>query len=167
MVVNGSKSGKKPLLPFFFELWSNIKKRRKSTRYRAFSAVFIFLEHFLFLEWSTSLVRTRSPVRIRLAAPVSSSRRKTTRYCGFSLVLGVKNHNQGNTKYPQQTQQQTGFATFSEGVQGNFLTFASVGCWRLSDCLKRLKTAFFCPGSKQQQTTFACKRLKSGKISAL
>ncbi len=32
--------------------------------------------------------------------PVSSSRRKTTRYCGFSLVLGVKNHNQGNTKYP-------------------------------------------------------------------
>ena len=57
MVVNGSKSGKKPLLPFFFELWSNIKKRRKSTRYRAFSAVFIFLEHFLFLEWSTSLVR--------------------------------------------------------------------------------------------------------------
>ena len=26
MVVNGSKSGKKPLLPFFFELWSNNKK---------------------------------------------------------------------------------------------------------------------------------------------
>ena len=26
MVVNGSKSGKKTLLPFFFELWSNNKK---------------------------------------------------------------------------------------------------------------------------------------------
>ena len=26
MVVNGSKSGEKPLLPFFFELWSNNKK---------------------------------------------------------------------------------------------------------------------------------------------
>ena len=26
MVVNGSKSGKNPLLPFFFELWSNNKK---------------------------------------------------------------------------------------------------------------------------------------------
>lgn len=74
MVVNGSKSGKKPLLPFFFELWSNIKKRRKSTRYRAFSAVFIFLEHFLFLEWSTSLVRMRSPVQIRSSAPETSQK---------------------------------------------------------------------------------------------
>ena len=26
MVVNGSKCGEKPLLPFFFELWSNNKK---------------------------------------------------------------------------------------------------------------------------------------------
>lgn len=55
MVVNGSKSGKKPLLPFFFELWSNNKKTAEKhkiqcifRRFYLFRALSLFgVEHVL------------------------------------------------------------------------------------------------------------------------
>ena len=55
MVVNGSKSGKKPLLPFFFELWLNIKKTAEKDkilclfrRFYLFRALSLFgVEHVL------------------------------------------------------------------------------------------------------------------------
>ena len=51
------KAAKNRYYHFSLNCGQIIEKRPKSTRYSAFSAVFIFLEHFLFLEWSTSLVR--------------------------------------------------------------------------------------------------------------
>ena len=55
MVANGSKSGKKPLLPFFFELWLNIKKTAEKDkilclfrRFYLFRALSLFVvEHVL------------------------------------------------------------------------------------------------------------------------
>ena len=63
------KAAKNRYYHFSLHCGQIIKKGRKSTRYCVFSAVFIFLEHFLFFEWNTSLVRTRSRVQIPLSAP--------------------------------------------------------------------------------------------------
>ena len=55
MVVNGSKSGKKPLLPFFFKLWPNNRKTAEKhkiqcifRRFYLFRALSLFgVEHVL------------------------------------------------------------------------------------------------------------------------
>lgn len=72
MVVNGSKSGEKPLLPFFFELWSNNKNTTEKhkllcifRRFYLFRARSLFVvEHVLGKEQTAVKRGSRTPSKI-------------------------------------------------------------------------------------------------------
>ena len=87
MVVNGSKSGKKPLLPFFFELWSNNKKTAEKhkimwlcRRFYEYRALSLFgVEHVLDKDEVTS------------SNLVISSRKKHSQQRGVLFSFAVSN----------------------------------------------------------------------------
>ena len=73
MVVNGSKSGKKPLLPFFYKLRKNNKKTAEKhkilclfRRFYLFRALSLFgVEHVLGKEYRGEKRGTPKPLKIR------------------------------------------------------------------------------------------------------
>lgn len=128
------KAAKNRYYHFSLNCGQIIEKRPKSTRYSAFSAVFIFLEHFLFLEWSTSLVRTRSRVQIPLTAP-----KKTTKYGGFFLYLIQNKVFQGRSHR---------YNCIQSGTIANFLSVKRkvelfLDCLSVRNALKRPDSALF------------------------
>ena len=91
MVVNGSKSGEKPLLPFFFELWSNNKNTTEKhkllcifRRFYLFRARSLFVvEHVL----GKDEVTGSNPVSSSMIADEKAARQKpmknNTFFMGF------------------------------------------------------------------------------------
>ena len=79
MVVNGSKSGEKLLLPFFFELWSNNKKTAEKHKIRC-----IFRRFYLFRALSLFVVE-----HVLGKDEVAGSNPANSSICGTPKVFGV------------------------------------------------------------------------------
>ena len=85
MVVNGSKSGKKPLLPFFFELWSNNKKTAEKHKIQC-----IFRRFYLFRALSLfGVEHVLGKDEVAGSNPANSSTGKPQDIVVFSLFLAL------------------------------------------------------------------------------